>query len=45
MEKCGEFFQVVRHGFFREPGPQLAVVKFDGNKTTSIVPLAELFEK
>ena len=44
MQKCGEFFQIVRHGFFREPGPQLALVRFDGNKMASKGPLGELFE-
>ena len=43
QERRGEFFAIVQHHGFTD-GPQLAVVKFDGNKLTSRVPLVELFE-
>lgn len=39
--KYGTYWGLIRHTV-RHRGPQLAVVRFDGNKRVSKVPLAEL---
>jgi len=42
IEKTGVFYGKIKHTV-RYRGPQLACVKFKGNKNTSNVPLEELY--
>jgi hypothetical protein len=43
--KRGQFIKLVRHGYFREPGEQQAIVHWSGNKNPSYAPLSELSEE